>query len=154
MSLAIGKSEPVLSFKQFRHLFVSPKIVLVWDGLALVVDTVIDQMAMGIAIIEMAHKEKLGILDAHQFHVFLCNLRHHLVCQLVLVFWKKTQGNMAYRFWDSGIHLPLELKAVYDVLCRGLFISIPLRMEDIQYVRLLKDRHLCLSFIGQSIISS
>lgn len=52
-------------------------------------------MAMGIPIVEVAHKKKLGVFDAHQFHVVLCNLRHHLVCQLVLVFWKKTQSNMA-----------------------------------------------------------
>ena len=73
-------------------------------------------MAVGIAVIEMAHKEKLSVFDAHQFHLLPCNLRHHLVCQLVFVLWQKTQGDMTYRLWDSGIHLSLELKTVDDAL--------------------------------------
>ena len=52
-------------------------------------------MAVGIAIIKVADKDKLSVLDAHQFHVLPCNLRHHHVGQLVLILWQKTQGNMA-----------------------------------------------------------
>ena len=44
----------------------------------------------------MAHKEKLGVLDAHQFHILPCNLRHRFIRQFVLVLWQKTQGDMAY----------------------------------------------------------
>ena len=74
-------------------------------------------MAVRIAIIEVTDKEKLSVPDAHQFHILHCYLGHHLVRQFVLILRLKTQGNMAYGLGDPEIHLPLELKAVNDVLC-------------------------------------
>lgn len=47
-------------------------------------------MTVGIAIVEVANKEILSVLDAHQFHVLFCYLRHHLIVQLVLVLWQET----------------------------------------------------------------
>ena len=61
----------------------------------MIVDAVKDQMAVRIIVIMMADKEKLSVLDAHQFHVFKGNLGHHFIGQFIPVLWLEAQGNVS-----------------------------------------------------------
>ena len=75
--LCVGQS--VFVFQSLCSNLITLKIVLRRDYFTIVVDAIIDQMAMRIVGVMMPDQDELSVLNAHQFHILQCDLNHKLI---------------------------------------------------------------------------
>ena len=121
------------TFGQFAaHLRIAELDVAVGDGLSVIADPVVDQMTMGMGLVEVPHQKVLRIGDAHLLHVFLCNLCHPLIGELRGILRRKRQGDMSDVLPQTGIEARLILE-ILDHLPHTGRLDTP----SLQHARLL-----------------
>ena len=76
----------------------------------MIADPVVDQMTMGMGLVEMSHQQKLRVDNSHALHVLLCNLCHPFVGELRGILRRKRQGDMSDILPQTGIEARLILE--------------------------------------------
>src|SRR5690606_11841744 len=103
-------------------------MVIVANGLALIVHTVVHDMEMRMFFILMQYGHILGILDTHLFHVFPCVLFHFLHRELFPILVAPTKDGMPYGIAKLWAQLALGIEVGNDGL--GVVIPYACRIQD------------------------
>ena len=93
---------------------------------------IVDQMAMGMGLVEVPHQKVLRIGDAHLLHVLPGNLCHPLVGELRGILRRKREGDMSDVLLQTGIEARLILE-ILDHLPHTGRLDTP----SLQHARLL-----------------
>lgn len=92
------------------YLRVAEFDVAVGDGLPVITYAIVDQMAMGMGLVEVPYQQVLRIGDAHLLHVLLCDLCHPLIGELRGILRRERQGDMSDVLLQAGIEARLILE--------------------------------------------
>ena len=130
--LARSQMQPEAFGQLAAHLRIAELDVAVGNGLPVIADPVVDQMTMGMGLVEVPHQQVLRIGDAHLLHVFLCNLCHPLIGELRGILRRKRQGDMSDVLPQTGIEARLILE-ILDHLPHTGWLDTP----SLQHARLL-----------------
>ena len=108
--LARSQMQPEAFGQLAAHLRIAELDVAVGNGLPVIADPVVDQMTMGMGLVEMPHQKVLRIGDAHLLHVFPGNLCHPLIGELRGILRRKREGDMSDVLPQAGIEARLILE--------------------------------------------
>lgn len=86
--------------------------VAVGDGLPVITYAIVDQMTMGMGLVEVPHQQVLRIGDAHLLHVLPGNLCHPLIGELWGILRRERQGDMSDVLLQAGI----EARLIFEIL--------------------------------------
>lgn len=101
--LAFGVIQTVFGGQFLADFPIADFNVLVRNGLAVVTDTVINEVAMRVSLIEMPNQQELSVPDAHTLHVLSGDPGHFRVGQLVRILGRERQRDMADCVFQAGI---------------------------------------------------
>ena len=110
LSLALGNMQPIFLCQVKTDSPVSTEIIFIRNGFGMVIYSTEHDMTVWIILVEMTDNDVWSIDDTHFIHIFLRNLDHCQVINLILVVGMEVQRNMSYRIFQARIQGEIILK--------------------------------------------
>lgn len=112
LSLALGNMQPIFLCQVKTGSPVSVEIIFIRNGFGMVIYSTEHDMTEWIILVEMTDNDVWSIHDAHFIHIFLSNLYHCQVINLILVVGMEVQRNMSNRIFQVRIQGEIIFKRV------------------------------------------
>ena len=108
--LARSQMQPETFGQLAAYLRIEEFDVAVGNGLPVITDPIVDQMTMGMGLVEVPHQQKLRVDNSHALHVLLCDLRHQSIGHPRGILRRERQGDMSDVLPQTGIEARLILE--------------------------------------------
>lgn len=111
--LAIGQT--ILRFHLVAYLVVAVILEAVAHTFAVIIHSVIDDVAVWMLLVEMPGYDKLGVFDSHLIHVFQRKLHHKIIVHALCIFRRIGQRDVSAPVSDPAVEMSLALKTINNI---------------------------------------